>query len=456
MSWNSKHCEILKSIFLQLNRARIKFFVIRNYKGLPEINESKDVDIVVKHGSAMYAENILKKVFKESGLKYYYRVQIEESLLCRAVSKDGNFAIHIDLMNGYINRGVEIIPFDTLYNHTVEYNGFRVLDELFNGIMLFIYKQFGYKKPFLKQSYQDEIHRVWKKYPEFSSILSDMIGEKLYLQISEGIKEKDFNQVLSFSREIDKKLRLYSYKHNYLINKYRKFLFVCRKTDRVIFRYRKFEKSFSVMAPDGTGKTTFLEALLNRLAWIYVDTPKEKTRFHVYHFRPQLIPNLGALGEKTGIFIQDTDFSNPHRAKSAGFLSSLFRITYYWFDYVVGWMYYTRKDVQYDHYSVYDRYSYDLLVDPKRTRLNLPSWIRKLYVNCMPHPKLNFYLKADPYIIAQRKAELSLPEIQRQLEAYDLLAPKKGNICILNANQEVNAIVEKAITYILEMYWEKL
>jgi hypothetical protein len=351
---------------------------------------------------------------------------------------------------------VEIIPFDELYQQTKEYNGFRVLNDLYNGIMLFIYKQFGYKRPILKKEYQEEIYNVWASYPEFSMILSEMVGKQLYNQVYNCIKIKDFDKLLSYSREVDKRLRDYSNRKDYLGIKYRKILFLLRKTERILIRYRKYEKSFSVMAPDGTGKTTFLNHLLDKLAWIYVDAPGEKTRFHNYHFRPMLLPNLGAIGEKSGMMKQDKNFTLPHRAKPVGFLSSIIRITYYWVDYVIGWIWYTRKDVQYDHYSVYDRYSYDLLIDPRRTRLQLPRWIRELYVKCMPHPKITFFLKADPQTIHQRKAELSLMEIQRQNEEYEKVADKTSTIYTIDANKDVNRMVDDALVYLLEHFWEKL
>ena len=102
MAWSKRHGEILQTFLSRLDDAQIRFFIIRNYEGLPFFNNSKDVDIVLKHGTALNAEKILKDVFRTYNLCYYYRVRIEESLLCRAVSSDGYFAIHIDLMNGYI------------------------------------------------------------------------------------------------------------------------------------------------------------------------------------------------------------------------------------------------------------------------------------------------------------------------------------------------------------------
>lgn len=322
--------------------------------------------------------------------------------------------------------------------------------------MLFIYKQFGYKKPILKDSYQTEIYNVWTKYPEFSSILTRMLGRPLFAQISESLRTQNFDKLLSYTRIVDNRLRAYSNKTSFILNHYRKLLFITRKINRIVFHYRRYEKSFSVMAPDGTGKTTFIESLLDKLADIYVDAPKERTRFHTYHFRPMLLPNLGEIGEKSGMMKQDRNFTSPHRAKPANFLSSFLRITYYWTDYVVGWIWHTRKDVQYDHYTVYDRYSFDLLVDPRRTRLQLPRWIRNLYVMCMPHPKINFFLKAEPETIHQRKEELSLMELKRQINEYETIAKKNPVIFTIDANKDVDQMVSDALCYLLDTYWEKL
>lgn len=456
MVWDKRHGKILRSYFDELDKAGIKFFIIRNYEGLPEHNSSKDVDIILEHGCALKAEQILKRVFLMHGIEHYYRIKIEEGLICRGISSSGEFAIHIDLINGYVNKGIELFSFEELYAQTVEYKGFRVLNELYNGIMLFISKQFGYKKPFLKQEYQDTIYETWKKYPAFSEILGNMIGADVLELVAKSIQKRDFWEMLSYSSVVTARLRKYSNKKSLFKNTCRKASFVWQKVDRVVFRYRKYEKSISVMAPDGAGKTTFLQSLLEKLAFLYVDTPNDLRRFHVYHFRPSLLPNLGEVGEKANLMKPDKDFTNPHRAKPAGFLSSLFRITYYWLDYVIGWLYFTRKDVQYDYYTVYDRYSYDLLVDPKRTRLGLPRWIRTLYVKCMPHPKINFFLKASPEVIVKRKAELTEDEIRSQLDGYARLAAGNDSIIVLDANKTVNELTDEALSWIIKKYWDRL
>lgn len=271
--WSKRHAKILSEFFQELGKSNIRFFIIRNYEGLPDKNTSKDVDIILKYGTVKAAERILKDVFRRNGLSYFYRVIIEECYVHYAINKKGDFAIHIDLMNGYINRGVELFTFEELYSQTIDYNGFRVLNELYNGVMLFIYKQFGYRKPKLKEVYKSTIYDVWLRYPEFSSILEKMLGKDIYPKISACIEQKDFDTMLSYSSIVSQRLRQYSNQTSFVKNQYRRIRFITQKVNRIIFRYRKYEKSFSVMAPDGTGKTTFLTQLLNRLAFLYVDAP---------------------------------------------------------------------------------------------------------------------------------------------------------------------------------------
>jgi flagellar biosynthesis GTPase FlhF len=271
MNWTARHAKILREVFTQLQNQKIDFFIIRNFEGLPEINNSKDIDIIIRPGYKKAAESIVKNVFLRFGLSHYYSMKIEETVQIRGIDINSNFSIHIDLMNGYINRGVEIISFDELYANTYNYNGFRVMNSTYNGLMLFIYKQFGYKKPYLKPKYQQDIYNTWRSDDFFSSKLRLMIGEKLCNIIESCIKNKDFDRMLKYSPEVTKQLRAYSYKHTPIKNTLRWMSFVLQKINRIILFYREYEKSFSVMAPDGTGKTTFLEKLLDELDFLYGD-----------------------------------------------------------------------------------------------------------------------------------------------------------------------------------------
>ena len=261
--------------------------------------------------------------------------------------------------------------------------------------------------------------------------------------------------MLKYSPELTKQLKKYVLKKRPLTTFYKIVSFIFEKITINTINFRKLSKVFSVMAPDGAGKTTFLDNLSEKLAFYFVNSSVEE-RVSIYHFRPSILPNLGAVGEKAKVMKQDTDYSNPHRAKPASTISSLVRISYYWFDYIIGYFLLTRKDLKTYKFTLFDRYIYDFIVDPYRSRINLPTWIRKLYVKFTPQPKIVFYLHADPDVIFKRKQELTLEEIKRQNEIYLNLAKSHPRFKTLDANRHYNESVNEALEIILNEFCEKL
>ena len=131
--------------------------------------------------------------------------------------------------------------------------------------------------------------------------------------------------------------------------------------------------------------------------------------------RPNYLPSLAvAMGKKkadepTGVC------SNPHGSKPSGFIGSLIRLTYYWIDYTWGYFKKVFLDKAFKtHVWLFDRYYYDYYIDQRRARLNLPSWIIKLYGLFVPAPDLTICLGGDPEKIYARKPETSLEEVKRQ------------------------------------------
>lgn len=457
--WTPTNAKIFAEFIVELNRLGVRYFVLRNYKGLPEYNESKDIDIIIEPGTFNKVESLLLKLFKNNGMEYQYQCQFQFQFLhcIHGINLTKKNGIHIDLIEGYSFKGYEIFTFDELYEHVMQYKNFYVLDDLFNGVMIFIYKQFGYAKPKLKQSYKDEIYSTCVNYPEFYDILVELTNKKYADHAVKKIKERDFDALVDCSNQLTKFLRKYAFQKNRWKTVCNTAMFLWLKFRDIILLYNKRAMTFAVMAPDGTGKTTFLDELLKDIDTLFVNDPQDG-RCHVYHFRPELLPNLGAMGEKAtmGGYKQDKNFTDPHRAKVANPISSLIRITYYWLDYIIGWMVYIRKDVHFEKFSVFDRYSYDLYVDPRRTKLNLPDWLRKLYVKMMRHPKIVFCLKAKPETIYARKQELSLEEIRRQLSVYEEVTSFSGNFVVIDAEQKPDVMANCAMENILEKFCKRL
>lgn len=454
--WNETCANIFSECVKQFKENDIKYFVLRNYQKLPEQNIGKDVDIIVEPKKLKEAKKILKNIYAQNDVKYYDEAMFDRLHCTHGMGIENQTGIHIDLIGGYLVRGYEIYTFEELYDHTKWYNDFCVLDEFFDGIMLLIYKQFGYGKPKFKEEYRESIYDTYNKYPnEFEDELARVTSKELSEKIIECIKDKDFDAVIKNAGELNKQLKKYAKKKAFFKTLARRIRFLWGRLNRAVFRYRKYTRAFAVLAPDGTGKTTFLEALIEELNYFYVSGVNDG-KFHVYHFRPTVLPNLGEVGEKAGVMEQDKDWTNPHRNKPANPLSSLIRIAYYTMDYIIGWQKCVRKDVHYDRFSIFDRYSYDFIVDPLRTKLGLPKWVRKFFVRLTPQPKIVFVLQADPDTIYSRKQELTKEEITRQLKVYSELASSHKRFKVISAEQTPEAMAKEALKIILEQYAEKL
>lgn len=149
---------------------------------------------------------------------------------------------------------------------------------------------------------------------------------------------------------------------------------------------------------------------------------------------------------------QDRDWRNPHRNQPANRISSFFRMAYYMMDYIVGWQKVIRKNVQYDRFTIFDRYSYDFIVDPRRSKINLPKGWRKFLVSLTPKPQIMFLLQTKPEIIYERKQELCLEEIRRQCREYEELAKKDRRFIVIDASKEPERMAEEAVYFILEKF----
>ncbi|TXD47759.1 hypothetical protein [Polaribacter sp. IC073] len=446
--WKKIHSDIFSKYILKLNESKIRYFILRNFETLPDKNTSKDVDIIIEPKSYKEAFTILLDVLKEYKISNYRVVKYERVHCCFGISIEKNFSIHIDLIEGYLSKGFEVFSFDMLYEQTIEYKNFKVLNETYDAIMLLYYKVIGTKQ--LKQQYQDKINFTYKIYnKEINKVLAATLGNKMSRLIIKALSNQDFATIIKNANVLSKvsKQRVLIRKPFKTTNRIVQFL--CEKIYRILYCPRKYQNFISVQGADGTGKSTFIDGLVKAIAFYNVS---EESKSHIYHHRPKLLPNLGAAGEKAGVMKEDTDFTNPHRAKPAGFISSFIRMTYYWLDYVIGVPIKLRKDVQFDRFTIYDRYIYDFLVDPYRSRINLPYWLRKLFTKLVIQPRIVFVLLTDAETIYKRKQELTIDEINRQLGEFKKLAETNKRFVIIDASKKPEEIVEDAMKILIDKF----
>lgn len=450
--WTNLHIEFTSTLFRELENEDVQYFILRNYEKLPEQNLGKDIDIVIKPKAYSQTEKILLKVMAMFDIHYYQITQFDRMRCWYIMDDKKHFGIHIDIIENEVYKGFEFFSFEKLYKNVEKYNGFYVLNKTMGTIMLLVQNIVAYKC--LKNKYRTTIANNYALFKNgIDKEILSFWGDKLGRKMIDSLNKSDFDSIIENAYKYEKGAmkRIFLKRPFYTIKGITRFF--CGKIHRVILCPRKFWRFIAVEAPDGTGKTTFIDSLVTELRRYYVS---DEGRFCIHHFRPLILPNLGAVGEKAGVMKQDTDFTKPHRAKPAGKLSSFIRMTYYWVDYLIGMPYLLRKEVKAERYTIFDRYIFDFVVDPKRARISLPYWMRKMFARMVIQPQIVFVLNTEADVIYKRKQELELNEIKRQLDEFNKIESLCSNVVYIDAGQSVDEMTTQAIKIIFDKFLNKI
>jgi hypothetical protein len=454
VEWNEHHATLLKELLSSFDSQGIRYVILKNDEGLPLKNHSKDVDIVIEPGTYSEAEEVIRMCYKNNGVTHY-KVHRFERLRCwYGMNPDSHFAIHIDLLEGFLHKGFEMFPFEVLYAHSQRTtNGIQVLDEVMGSVVLLLHSTICYHS--IKDKYAKSITKAFQAEKEtFEKILKEILGDSVTLEMVELLSTGNFKEIAHRGRYYSHQSKLRLLLRRPFFSIYNVCDFLWEKVCRLLLNLEKYNIMISVHAPDGTGKTTFIEHFGKELGFYYVCAANDLLDTH--HFRPCVLPNLGAAAEKVGVMKQDRDFTSPHRAKPAGLFGSFLRMSYYWLDYMVGIPLILRKNAQFNKITIFDRYVYDLISDPERTRIDLPLWLRKKFVNLTKEPNIVFILEAEAETIRKRKQELSVDEINNQLESLHQLAILDDKFHILDAMKTPEEMAKEAIKITLDITTNKL
>ena len=87
---------------------------------------------------------------------------------------------------------------------------------------------------------------------------------------------------------------------------------------------------------------------------------------------------------------------------------------------------------------MFDRYFYDVLVDPRRYRYGGPMWFAQILAQLVPEPDIVILLDSDPESVATRKAELPVAEIHRQQHEYRELQFRHAKVAVVSNDDHIN------------------
>jgi thymidylate kinase len=187
--------------------------------------------------------------------------------------------------------------------------------------------------------------------------------------------------------------------------------------------------SVSLAGPDGVGKSTLADLLGQATRRAFRGSDR-------FHLRPGILPPPATL---LGRVAPTGDA--PHSRNPSGGLVSAGRLLYLLVDTIIGWPSRVWLPRVRAKLVVIERGLADVAVDPTRYRVRLPAVLLKHVTRLAPRATVTLVLRAPPEVIRSRKAELSVPEIERQLHEWQQKAARgPGRFHFIDAEKTTSTL----------------
>jgi thymidylate kinase len=420
----------LRELFAVLLNSGIRFAVMRNYQTLPFSAGGSDLDIMIAAGDGARAKALVLEAIRSAGGVPLGLAESQGFFNVHALGRNsghvaGWWGLRIDIYVGLFFRGQRLLD-DNGDWPLCWHHGIPVLEERFAGVL-------GVLKELLNNATvpgryaaaaRAAAHQCW---PQVESLLAPM-GVSALARLRQLLFSDHVPSDLSESRRL---LRQEIYKAAFAKGGF----FSARQ--RVAYEWAKVRRYLrpsgrvlAILGVDGAGKSTVINAILPAL------NDATHNAVFVQHLRPTLLPPLSRLKGKKSQAAGPT--LEPHGSTPSGKLGSLFRLVYLTLDYVLGYWFWTRpKLAKLPTVVIFDRYAYDMALDPRRFRISLPSWVARRFVALAPTPDLIICLYGSPELIAARKQELSVEETRRQVEALLAFAKQEPRAVLVSTDTSV-------------------
>ena len=445
MTRSSASVDYLSHLFAILNREQIGYCVLRNYEQLP-IEIGNDIDIWVKDGEQQrFAEAVylLAKELEWRVVNYSPRLSFkgEGNYFLARVSRTIE-TIHLDCWTFIYWKGlVYVDESQILRNIELHPNGFYIPHKGVQAATMLL-KNLLYHST-VQEKYKQSITDYSNADPSsFLAVLRKPFGEGISYMLLNSAQTANWKRLEQNCAHLRLMLFL------------RAAFLQCRSFYRYLSLYVAglFKRLFSpktglflvFIGPDGSGKTTLANALINSEIKRFF---QKKTYFHA-HF-----PYLPEL--KRFLFWRGSNIkSSPLPVSPSPF--NLFRATiyplYYGFNHFLGHLL-VWKTRYYGGLMIFDRYFYDYLL--LKQFLNCPRFIIFSIAKLLPRPDAVIYLKSDPELIHKRKPELSVSEIERQQKICDNMIDKFARTYVIQTSVPPEEAVAHIEAIVLDLLQEK-
>lgn len=440
----------LVRFFEQLNDKNIRYAVMRNHEHLPYSGGGSDLDVIVAAEDGIrFRALVLSAVCAAGGVP----IGIAESIGFFKLYVFGRvpdkayrwWGIRLDINIGLYFKGHSIL-IDPAPWPTKSYRSISVLSDGFAGVL-------GVLKEVLNNgTYPSRYARAARQgvatdWPNIKALIAPM-GSKAIAQ---------FRKIVVSHCPGKNQAAECRALHNMVVRHAMLPHLGTYVWERLAYEGYKLRRYFNpsgkivaILGTDGVGKTT----IINAIKPVLDDATHNATI--VKHLRPNLLPPLASLKGKNKVGESANGQTvDPHGSTPSGFLGSIIRLIYLLLDYVFGYWLKTRPAIaKQPTVIIFDRYAYDIELDPRRFRIDLPGQIIRLFTRFVPKPDLIICLYGEPEEISLRKQELPMEEVKRQTEALLEFAERESHAVLVSTNGTVEQ-ARDAVLLELQKYCTK-
>jgi thymidylate kinase len=399
--------DLLRRFFDNLKNQNLKYVVLRNYELLPEVNDSKDVDIAVAPKDLSRVVNLLKKAAIDNNYQLIWKNKLDYLEGFIFVKIDGNdiYSIKLDIFNGFEWRGCSYLNHDFILDEAEEYKGFKVPLKAHEAFIMIIYYVLYAKS--IRTKYHEAIYiNATENIDEFRKIVKLTFNQKLSSKIVKLVTSNKISELVSLRSEISKETIRYNFKNKKILSSFAEHLKI-EYWDR-----NKFGVMIAFSGPDGAGKSALVDPVMELFYTLGINESKVP-----HHLLTSNIPSLHKLPGVPKKYAKQ-DYTKPYQAKTSGLLSSVARTGYYFFAFLFDRLIYIKKELRENKIVIFDRYYTDIVADPIRIRIGLKkSLVQKIFA-LLPTPDMTFIILADKGQILSRKDELSEEKLVELLDSY--------------------------------------
>ncbi len=434
--------DFLRPLFLELNGGDFQYAVLRNHEGLPDSVHGTDIDILIPPSATSKFDALIRRLCLDTGwltLRTASKDFRIKNYVLSNIDEDGHAEfIVLDVMSAIGWNGYSAWSARQILDHSDLSGEVRILSKIAESAVTTV-TSLSYAGKFKKKQYVESARSAAiQSDPDYQILMGIALGSATASKLIDLIASHNSGSTDRSSSLVREGLKKTARKH--LLRNLRDTWWSIK------FRFGRLIAPpgmlVAVIGTDGSGKSTLIEQLENRLRPVFGSTGSA-------HLRPRLLPDLSRLSG--GSVTAKPDQSATH-TRSPRLIGSLLRWGYYWIDYLIGYQIVFRPRTAKKSVIFIDRYFYDFEFDHGQKNVKLPGWIIRSMQKLLPDPDVVIHVDTDTQTVLDRRGdEVTKAEIDRQRVALRTIVSRLQDGGTIDGSRSVDEVTDQAVTLIVKI-----